>query len=135
MDFPRGRIYLMDLVEKGEIGLSGPFTEHIDRCLGCMACAMACPSGVQYDRSSAASAADEIGTVDHARPLAPAHGRGESDWRLAAASSSGKPSYPADHVPATRQPRRRLRIVRVSLGWTSATKSLETRPRLLRRRP
>jgi glycolate oxidase iron-sulfur subunit len=50
MDSPRGRIYLMDLAEKGEIGLQGPFTEHIDRCLGCMACVTACPSGVQYDR-------------------------------------------------------------------------------------
>jgi glycolate oxidase iron-sulfur subunit len=50
MDSPRGRIYLMDLAEKGEIGLAGPFTEHIDQCLGCMACVTACPSGVQYDR-------------------------------------------------------------------------------------
>jgi glycolate oxidase iron-sulfur subunit len=50
MDSPRGRIYLMDLAEKGEIDLRGPFTEHIDRCLGCMACVTACPSGVQYDR-------------------------------------------------------------------------------------
>ncbi len=50
MDSPRGRIYLMDLAHKGEIDLQGPFTEHIDRCLGCMACVTACPSGVQYDR-------------------------------------------------------------------------------------
>ena len=50
MDSPRGRIYLMDLASKGEIDLQGPFTEHIDRCLGCMACVTACPSGVQYDR-------------------------------------------------------------------------------------
>jgi glycolate oxidase iron-sulfur subunit len=50
MDSPRGRIYLMNLAEKGEIDLPGPFTEHIDRCLGCMACVTACPSGVQYDR-------------------------------------------------------------------------------------
>jgi glycolate oxidase iron-sulfur subunit len=50
MDSPRGRIYLMDLAVKGEIDLQGPFTEHIDRCLGCMACVTACPSGVQYDR-------------------------------------------------------------------------------------
>jgi glycolate oxidase iron-sulfur subunit len=50
MDSPRGRIYLMDLAQKGEIGLDGPFTEHIDACLGCMACVTACPSGVQYDR-------------------------------------------------------------------------------------
>jgi len=50
MDSPRGRIYLMDLAEKGEIDLEGPFTEHIDACLGCMACVTSCPSGVQYDR-------------------------------------------------------------------------------------
>ena len=50
MDSPRGRIYLMNLAEKGESGLEGPFQQHIDRCLGCMACVTACPSGVQYDR-------------------------------------------------------------------------------------
>ncbi|GAA4551926.1 (Fe-S)-binding protein [Pseudonocardia xishanensis] len=50
MDSPRGRIYLMDLAEKGEIGLEGPLHEHIDACLGCMACVTACPSGVQYDK-------------------------------------------------------------------------------------
>jgi glycolate oxidase iron-sulfur subunit len=50
MDSPRGRIYLMDLAERGEIELEGAFTQHIDACLGCMACVTACPSGVQYDR-------------------------------------------------------------------------------------
>ncbi len=50
MDSPRGRIYLMNLAEKGEIGLDGPFTEHMDACLGCLACVTACPSGVQYDK-------------------------------------------------------------------------------------
>lgn len=50
MDSPRGRIYLMGLAKDGEIGLEGPFAEHIDKCLGCMACVTACPSGVQYDR-------------------------------------------------------------------------------------
>jgi glycolate oxidase iron-sulfur subunit len=50
MDSPRGRIYLMNLAEKGEIGLDGPFTQHIDACLGCLACVTACPSGVQYDK-------------------------------------------------------------------------------------
>ncbi len=50
MDSPRGRIYLMDLAEKGEIGLSGALAQHIDACLGCMACVTACPSGVRYDR-------------------------------------------------------------------------------------
>ena len=50
MDSPRGRIYLMEMAAKGEIPLEGAFTTHIDRCLGCMACVTACPSGVQYDR-------------------------------------------------------------------------------------
>lgn len=50
MDSPRGRIYLMEMARKGEIGLEGAFTTHMDRCLGCMACVTACPSGVQYDQ-------------------------------------------------------------------------------------
>lgn len=50
MDSPRGRIYLMSLAEQGEIPLEGPFAQHIDACLGCMACVTACPSGVQYDK-------------------------------------------------------------------------------------
>jgi glycolate oxidase iron-sulfur subunit len=49
MDSPRGRIVLMDeLVQSGE--LSDPMVTHWDRCLGCMACVTACPSGVKYDR-------------------------------------------------------------------------------------
>src|SRR5919112_581096 len=50
MDSPRGRIYLMKLAEQGEIGMTEEFTRHIDRCLGCMACVTACPSGVQYEK-------------------------------------------------------------------------------------
>ena len=50
MDSPRGRIYLMNLAEKGEIGLEGALHEHIDACLGCMACVTSCPSGVRYDQ-------------------------------------------------------------------------------------
>ncbi|GLY72405.1 (Fe-S)-binding protein [Actinoallomurus iriomotensis] len=49
MDSPRGRIHLMSQHEQGE-PLSGPMIEHFDRCLGCMACVTACPSGVKYDR-------------------------------------------------------------------------------------
>ena len=48
-DSPRGRIYLMDQGLGGE-PLSGSMVEHYDRCLGCMACVTACPSGVRYDR-------------------------------------------------------------------------------------
>ena len=50
MDSPRGRIYLMQALTDGSIALSDTVVEHFDRCLGCMACVTACPSGVQYDR-------------------------------------------------------------------------------------
>lgn len=50
-DSPRGRIYLMKAVLEGRTRADDPaFTEHIDSCLGCMACVTACPSGVKYDR-------------------------------------------------------------------------------------
>ncbi|WP_119729440.1 (Fe-S)-binding protein [Thermomonospora amylolytica] len=49
MDSPRGRIHLMGQHVEGE-PLGPPMVEHFDRCLGCMACVTACPSGVQYDR-------------------------------------------------------------------------------------
>lgn len=50
MDSPRGRIHLMNLAARGEIGLGETVRGHIDACLGCMACVTACPSGVRYDR-------------------------------------------------------------------------------------
>lgn len=50
MDSPRGRIYLMKMASEGQIGMTDTFVTHIDRCLGCMACVPACPSGVQYDK-------------------------------------------------------------------------------------
>ena len=54
MDSPRGRIYLV-----GQLLDGAPLTqaagEHFDRCLGCMACMTACPSGVQYDQIIAAA--------------------------------------------------------------------------------
>ncbi|HEX2417508.1 MAG TPA: heterodisulfide reductase-related iron-sulfur binding cluster, partial [Micromonosporaceae bacterium] len=49
MDSPRGRIYLMETGLHGE-PLSDSMVSHFDRCLGCMACVTACPSGVQYNR-------------------------------------------------------------------------------------
>ena len=50
MDSPRGRIHLMGALEDGSIELTDDVAMHFDRCLGCMACVTACPSGVQYDR-------------------------------------------------------------------------------------
>ena len=50
MDSPRGRILLMRIGhEEGET-ISPEMVTHFDRCLGCMACVTACPSGVQYDK-------------------------------------------------------------------------------------
>ena len=49
MDSPRGRIYLVNQILDGA-ELSATAAEHFDRCLGCMACVTACPSGVQYDQ-------------------------------------------------------------------------------------
>jgi glycolate oxidase iron-sulfur subunit len=49
MDSPRGRIVLMrQALEAGSD--MDPMAVHFDRCLGCMACVSACPSGVPYDR-------------------------------------------------------------------------------------
>ena len=49
MDSPRGRIHLISqILDSGE-GTAAA-AEHFDRCLGCMACMTACPSGVQYDQ-------------------------------------------------------------------------------------
>ena len=39
----------MKLRRDGRETDSGSFVQHIDTCLGCMACVTACPSGVQYD--------------------------------------------------------------------------------------
>jgi glycolate oxidase iron-sulfur subunit len=48
MDSPRGRIYQIVQVDEGRLALSDSFVTHIDRCLGCLNCETACPSGVQY---------------------------------------------------------------------------------------
>ena len=47
MDSPRGRIVLMKQALEGELTIDEvlPF---VDRCLGCVACISACPSGVRY---------------------------------------------------------------------------------------
>ncbi len=67
MDSPRGRIHLITQVLDGA-ELSPAAAEHFDRCLGCMACMTACPSGVQYDRLIEAARAwtDDPG---HAPPV------------------------------------------------------------------
>src|SRR5215207_9820711 len=47
MDTPRGRIVLMKQVLEGTLPWEAA-QPHVDRCLGCLACEPACPSGVEY---------------------------------------------------------------------------------------
>ena len=47
MDTPRGRIVLMKAVLEGSLPWQAA-QPHVDRCLGCLACEPACPSGVKY---------------------------------------------------------------------------------------
>jgi glycolate oxidase iron-sulfur subunit len=47
MDSPRGRIVLMKSVLEGNVELEDALL-YVDRCLGCMSCVTACPSGVPY---------------------------------------------------------------------------------------
>ena len=50
LEGPRGRIYLIkNVLEKG-VKASRKTLEHIDNCLGCLACETTCPSGVDYSR-------------------------------------------------------------------------------------
>jgi glycolate oxidase iron-sulfur subunit len=47
MDSPRGRIFLMKEVLEGGLPMADALP-YIDKCLGCLGCVTACPSGVQY---------------------------------------------------------------------------------------
>ena len=47
MDSPRGRIFLMKEVLEGNVELDEA-VPYVDRCLGCVGCITACPSGVGY---------------------------------------------------------------------------------------
>jgi glycolate oxidase iron-sulfur subunit len=49
MDSPRGRIFLMKEVLEGKCDLDQALP-YIDKCLGCLGCVTACPSGVPYDQ-------------------------------------------------------------------------------------
>src|SRR5262249_28907984 len=49
MDSPRGRIDLMRGLSEGKLEWTDSVAKHFDRCLGCLACVTACPSGVRYD--------------------------------------------------------------------------------------
>lgn len=75
MDSPRGRIDLFKALEDGRVSMSPAVAEHFDRCLGCMACVTACPSGVRYDH--VIDRARVRVEREHRRPLA------DRAWRAA----------------------------------------------------
>jgi len=56
LDSPRGRIYLIKDMLEHDRPATAEVTQHIDRCLSCLACMTTCPSGVHY-----------MHLVDHAR--------------------------------------------------------------------
>ena len=92
MDSPRGRIHLITQILDTGAGTEAT-SEHFDRCLGCMACMTACPSGVQYGQLIEAArtwAEPEAGTQPGA-PLPPRSAR----ERAARAAIFGTFPYPA----------------------------------------
>lgn len=50
LDGPRGRIQLIQHMLQSDATPSDKVVTHIDRCLSCLACVSACPSGVDYPR-------------------------------------------------------------------------------------
>ncbi len=119
MDSPRGRIHLVTQVLDGA-ELTPAAAKHFDRCLGCMACMTACPSGVQYDRLIEAGRA-WTDDPEHAPPvqpeahlhevagadgpdettgLAPSTGTSEASPATAASgATSVSGATPAPHIP------------------------------------
>jgi glycolate oxidase iron-sulfur subunit len=68
-DSPRGRIYIMESVRRGELELDAEAAGHLDGCLGCLACETACPSGVSFGRR-----------IEEFRPRIEAGGAIERGW-------------------------------------------------------
>jgi glycolate dehydrogenase iron-sulfur subunit len=64
LDSPRGRIYLIQHMLESQAPPPAETVLHIDRCLTCLACKSACPSGVNY-----------LHLIDHARSHIETHFR------------------------------------------------------------
>lgn len=60
---PRGRIFMIKSLARGEMALSETFAEEMNFCLDCQACETACPAGVKYGRmvETARVVVDEAG--------------------------------------------------------------------------
>ena len=85
MDSPGGGSHLIEPPVDGAEGTAAAAT-HLDRCLGCMACVTACPSGVRYDRLIEAArvwTADGGGGADGAGGAGGADGAGGAGGQTA----------------------------------------------------
>jgi len=51
MSSPRGRIAMVRALGDGRGAFSRALVKHLDQCLGCLACQVACPSGVVYSHA------------------------------------------------------------------------------------
>jgi glycolate oxidase iron-sulfur subunit len=72
MSSPRGRIHMVRALGDGRGVFSREFVKHLDQCLGCLACQVACPSGVVYGHA-----------LEEARTAVAEHfGRGVGDRAL-----------------------------------------------------
>jgi glycolate oxidase iron-sulfur subunit len=138
MDSPRGRIYLMEGLADGTLELNPTVVEHFDRCLGCMACVTACPSGVKYDRlieqtralveqeyrrpradralrSLVFSVLPHPGRLRRALALAPAGRRAPLPRRLRPLAALAPPWQPSREAPAPVTPAQGETVARVGL--------------------
>ena len=95
MDSPRGRIHLVNQILDGA-ELTATAAEHFDRCLGCMACMTACPSGVQYDQLIEAARVwtEEARAPAAEAPGAPTDGKRPARDRIARAAIFSLFPYP-----------------------------------------
>jgi glycolate oxidase iron-sulfur subunit len=65
---PRGRIHLIEAVQRGQLGLTDPgFVRQMYQCLDCRACEAVCPSGVEYGKLVESARTQ----IERARPVSP----------------------------------------------------------------
>jgi glycolate oxidase iron-sulfur subunit len=114
MESPRGRIHLLNLLQKGELEESDRLVEHIDTCLGCLGCQTACPSGVQYGK-----------ILDQARPMLAKHRAKPVREMMRFAFSKLLPDYPRLNLLG-----RLLRVAQVT-GLASAPQKIWLLKKLL----
>ncbi|HEX5418992.1 MAG TPA: heterodisulfide reductase-related iron-sulfur binding cluster [Gammaproteobacteria bacterium] len=83
LDSPRGRIYLIKEMLENRRPATAEVVRHLDRCLSCLGCVTACPSGVDYQH-----------LIDHARVHVEKTYRRPWSDRLLRAALAGVLPYP-----------------------------------------